>query len=836
MANKSGTFKILLKLKIIFFRVLIAQVFLLMLNTGYGSAKTGAPLVNMIPYPHVLEVSNGCLELTPDSRIVYTSETLCPLAKVLRQELYQITSMKFSVTDSKAKIGDIVLKIDPTLTGQTHTLEVSDQVLISANNYKNTAIASVSLLQAIEVKGGRAFVPKLSMIDTPHSSYRALMIDVARQKHTIDTLKQCVVMCRLYKVNYLQLHLTDDQSFTFECKAYPKLATPGRHFTQKELKELVAFADARGVTLIPEFDAPGHTTAMRKAMPELFGRSGLSVINLGKEEVYEALETIVAEMCEVFSSSPYFHIGADEAYFGALAKDEIARQAVKNKGYDNVHDLFLEFVVRMNEFVKQNGKKTVMWESFSGTGSRKVKISKDIIVMAWETLYQLPQSLLDNGYTIINVSWKPVYLTPGWRWNPDYIYSWNMFRWENHWKIAPSYHPIQIEPYQNDRIIGGMMCSWESRDEMQIPGIRLRLAPLCERIWTPDGKLPYEHFDRRFAHTDHILQKLIRPVLFNAHGLTNRDYIGPFYNHENYFANKVCLELKPLVAGATIHYTLDGSVPTKESPRYNKYLTIDKNTTVRTQVFDADSGKLGFIATRPYEFHPIEGDVEGLLMNVPHDDAGRGQHRTQFGDKVKVMLSTKLSKGTIRYTTNGSKPNASSLVYEKPIVLGKSGVVSAQYFDADNKPQGTLWRRKFDHIDAETNLTTGKPVMASSHHPNGKPEYAVDGIVDRDFHWDGTGGAPQWWQVDLEDSHKLNKIQVVNYWDGRRHYKYTVDVSLDGKTWNQVIDYSKNTKIATDKGTLHRFDPIIARYIRVTMLHNSANPGLHIVELRAYAE
>ena len=817
--------------------LVVVGVLCVLLNSGCITAEpVDVPAVSLIPWPQALEISGGSLELTPAGRVVYTSKELSPLADLLCDELYQVTSMKLSATDTPAKAGDIVLTIDPSLDGQTHVFGVTDRVVIAANNYKNTAMASVSLLQAIQMKGDQAVVPKLSMTDTPHSRYRSLLVDVARQPHTIDTLKQCVVMCRLYKVNFLQLHLTDDQSFTFESKAFPQLASPGRHFTQAELKDLVAFADVRGVTLIPEFDAPGHTSSLRRAMPDLFGRVGLSVVNLGKEEVYDALFTIVNEMCDVFDSSPYFHIGADEAYFAELAKDEIALKAVKDKGYDSVHDLFLEFVVRMNDRIKANGKQTVMWESFQGKGSRKVTVPNDILIMAWETLYQLPQSLLDNDYTILNVSWKPTYITPGRRWNPDYIYGWNMFRWENHWKIAPSYNPIQLKPYPNDRIIGGMMCSWEGRDEMQVPAIRLRLAPLCERFWTPDGKLPYDHFAARFKQTDQVLQKLICPMAFQARGLTEPDYVGPFYNRENYFAAPMQLTLEPLVKDTTVRYTLDGSVPTNESALYSKPILIDQNTTVRTQVYDADGEKLGFIATRPYEFHPIRGAVEGLLMNVPHDDAGRGEERTQFGDQVTVRLSKKMANGTIHYTTDGSEPGQASPVYGKPIVMTQSGVVSARYFDADGRPQGSLWRRTFDRIDAETNLTTGKPVTASNSHPNGKPEYAVDGVVDRDFHWDGPGGAPQWWQVDLQDSHKLSKIQVVTYWDDQRYYKYTVEVSLDGKAWNPVVDYSQNTNVATKEGTMHTFDPIIARYIRVTMLHNSANPGLHLVEVRAYAD
>ena len=794
------------------------------------------PNVNLIPWPRELQVAKARLELTRDSRIIFSTQELAPLAEVLHQEVYQTTSLNLALGVGTAGKGDILLKLDPTLAGEAHTLTVTDRIEIAGSNYKNTAMATVSLLQALETKGNRVVLPRMTLKDWPHSSYRSLMIDVARQPHTIDTLKQCVVLCRLYKISTLQLHLNDDQSFAFECKAFPKLATANFHFTQAELKELVAFADARGVTLIPELDAPGHTTAMRKVMPELFGAPRLSVINIGKEEVLAAMETIIEELCGIFHSSPYFHIGADEAYFANLAQDEQAQNAIQKKGFDNVHDLFYAYIVRMHNKVKQMGKRTVMWESFSGTGSTHVEIPRDILVMAWETAYQLPQSLLDNGYTLINVSWKPSYLTPGWRWNPEYIYGWNMYRWENHWQVAPSYVPIQLKPYPNDRIIGGMMCSWESRDEVEIPGIRLRLAPLSERIWSPDLNLPYSHFARRFAHTDEILQKLIRPVALHVKGLTDPNYIGPFYNQENHFGREINITMQPLVFGTEIRYTLDGKVPTRESQLYNAPIAINKSTTLRTQLYKENGGKLGFIATTPYEHHPITGQVDGILMQVRHDN-GRGRHRTQFGKQVTVTLQNAMPNGILRYTTNGQQPNNESLPYTRPVTLSQSGVVTARVFGDQGRPQGEPWRRAFQQLDAETNLTTGKPVTASDVVAESTlPEHAVDGIVDRNFHWDSSAGAPQWWQVDLEGSHKLSQVQIFTYWDDNRHYRYRVEVSLDGNSWNEVVDFSKNRQKATSKGFMHDFDPIIARYIRVTMLHNSANPGLHLVEVRAFAK
>ncbi len=797
---------------------------------------SGVPEVELIPWPQEIEVLKGHLELTADSRIVYGNHDLQELAEVLCQELYQVTGLALSPSAKTAGEGDILIEIDSALDGETYTFNISDHVEIRGANHKNTAMASATLLQVAKRQGKRVLLPKMAIKDWPHSPYRSLLIDIARQPHTIDTLKQCIVLCRLYKINSLQLHLSDDQSFAFECKAFPKLASEGRHFTQEELKDLVAFADARGVTLIPELDAPGHTTAMRRAMPELFGRPGLSVINIAKEEVLTAMETIIEELCGIFHSSDYFHIGADEAYFAELAKDELAKKALREKGYHDVHDLFYDYIVRMHEKVKRLGKQTVMWESFPGRGSKRVEIPRDILVMAWETAYQLPESLLNNGYDIVNVSWKPLYLTPGWRWDPEYIYDWNMYRWENHWQVAPSYVPIQLEPYPNDRILGGMMCSWESSDEMEVPGVRLRLAPMSERIWSPNQKHPYEHFARRFAHTDQVLQRLIRPVVVDVEGLTEPDYVGPFYNKENYFGRGITVTMTSAVPETQIYYTLDGTIPTKNSVRYREPLVIDTTATLRTQVYDTAGKKLGFIATIPYEHHPVISQVEGLLMQVPHDN-GRGRHRTKFGKQVTITLHTDMPEGVIRYTTDGRQPSRESPQYTKPIVLNKSGVVTARYFDVEGKPKGEMWRRSFDQIDAETNLTTGKPVSASDvAAPNTSPEMAVDGIVDRNFHWDSSAGAPQWWQVDLEASHKLNRIQVVTYWDGHRHYRYRVEVSLDGKTWTEVADFSQNTKKATEKGFMHTFDPIISRYIRVTMLHNSVNPGLHLVEVRAFTE
>ncbi len=137
-------------------------------------------------------------------------------------------------------------------------------------------------------------------------------------------------------------------------------------------------------------------------------------------------------------------------------------------------------------------------------------------------------------------------------------------------------------------------------------------------------------------------------------------------------------------------------------------------------------------------------------------------------------------------------------------------------------------------IPIDRGIAVGKPATDSGHtEPGGSPANAVDGSASGGY-W-AANPYPQWWQVDLEKPAKIDKIQVFTYSGDGRYYQYTVDVSLDGKNWTQVVDFSKNTKIASGRGFVHDFKPIEARYIRVNMLKNSANVGVHLREVRVFA-
>jgi hexosaminidase len=157
--------------------------------------------------------------------------------------------------------------------------------------------------------------------------------------------------------------------------------------------------------------------------------------------------------------------------------------------------------------VKKHGKKTLVWEGFAKTG--KTDIPRDITVMAFESKYNLPPDLLAGGYKVINAAWQPLYITPGRRWSPEYIYGWNHYRWESCWDVSAAYKkPIVVPPTPD--VIGAQMCVWEQGEHAELPSLRERLAAMSERIWNPNAGKSFADFSVRLKATDAGLENLLK--------------------------------------------------------------------------------------------------------------------------------------------------------------------------------------------------------------------------------------------------------------------------------------------------------------------------------------
>ncbi len=793
------------------------------------------PQPKVIPWPVSIKPGEGTMTLRADSRIVIGQTELTPLANVLSEEIHVLAGLRLSLAEGTARPGDIALVLDDSLAGEAHAVEIAETAAVRGGDYAAVVDGSATLLQLLADAGGRA-LPRLAIADKPHVPYRGLMIDLARKWHSVETLKQIVILCRWYKIRYLQVHLTDHPSFTFPSTAFPKLPTPGQHYTLDELRELVAFADARGVTIVPELETPGHASAAARAMPEVFDSidpatgeaRDLWVMNMANESLYETLDVLIGEMCDVFASSPYFHIGCDEVRLTKVGETPEAKAYMAKHGLADETDLYLKHIVRMHELVKRHGRQTVLWEGFAGTGSQRVTIPDDILVIAWETMYQTPDSLLDNGYTIFSCAWQPLYVAGTSRWSPEHIFGWNLYRWEHFYVYAPAVDPIQIEP--TDRLIGAQMCAWEQPEQLELRSLRKRLAAMAERIWNPVAGRTWADFAARLDAIDYGLDRIMYPFVAEVAGLTDGDYEGPEFEREIGFTESVTVTLTPVRDGLTLRYTLDESEPTTESQSYDEPLVFVDNVSIKVRAFDAAGEPAGRRWWGRYELHAIAGEVDGLITHI--EELWPNRPPTMFVDTATVTLTA--SGGAIHYNMGRIGPTVESPVYKEPLAITDTTDVTAQLFDAAGDPRGVPWTRQFNKVDFGPNLTKGKPATASRGvgMVNG-PEKAVDGLVGRDQFWQ-SGPAPAWWQVDLGEVVTLNAIHVFPRWDGDEAHQYTVEVSTDGEAWTERIDMRANADPATPEGHRHGFPPTPARHIRLRTHGDSTDPGLRLTELRAF--
>ena len=213
------------------------------------------------------------------------------------------------------------------------------------------------------------FLPAGTITDQPRFAYRGYMLDVARHFFGVDTVKQVIDRIAPYKINHLHLHLSDDQGWRIEIKSWPGLTeiggrfevdgTPGGYYTQDDYREIVAYAQSKGITVVPEVDMPGHTNAALNAYAELNadGRArdpytgievGFSSLDANKEITYEFVDAVVGELAAM-TPGPYIHIGGDESDA-------------------TPHDDYVKFIQRAQEIIAKHGKTTVGWDEVATAG------------------------------------------------------------------------------------------------------------------------------------------------------------------------------------------------------------------------------------------------------------------------------------------------------------------------------------------------------------------------------------------------------------------------------------------------------------------------------------
>lgn len=317
-----------------------------------------------------------------------------------------------------------------------------------------------------------------------------------------------------------------------------------------KLKSLVQFADDRGVTLVPELETPGHSGNACRTLPDVFGAIDpvtnmpvpQGMMNIASPKLYAALDTIIGEMCEVFASSPYFHIGFDEVSgLDGVASTPAAEAFIHDKGLKTSGELLAYFAVQTHAMVKKRGRKTILWKGAANGAA------KDIIHMAWYGNAHTATRLVAQGITTITVPWN----LAGVPWN-----EWSMYHYDS-------------EPTAQSAVFASSIPVADTFI------IKARLFDAKGKALQPAWSQPY----------------IFAPLTLQPQGLLPGS---------TWFAESVRVAIASTMNHGTVRYTLDGSVPQPSSTAFTQPLVLTSTTTIKARWFQAGNVGRGDSASAVY--------------------------------------------------------------------------------------------------------------------------------------------------------------------------------------------------------------------------------------------
>lgn len=336
------------------------------------------------------------------------------------ERFMQSISAKTNLNFGSEGKGLKVIFLAPMEKFQTIEADESYEILIKSTGVVLKAASGYGVLRGLETLKQLLYVeneafawPYAIINDAPRYPWRGLMIDVCRHWIPKELILRNLEAMASVKMNVFHWHLSEHQAFRVESKIFPKLhelGSNGEYYSQEEIQEIVEFAAARGIRVIPEFDLPGHATSYLVGYPELAAMPGpyklqenfgLSkpVMDVSKEEVYDFLDQFIGEMAALFPDA-YFHLGGDEVDFSDWDLNPSIVAFKHEKGIANNHDLQAYFNKRMEKILTKHGKKMVGWEEIANPN-----LSKDIVVQSWinhKSLFQNVQAghqaILSAGY------------------------------------------------------------------------------------------------------------------------------------------------------------------------------------------------------------------------------------------------------------------------------------------------------------------------------------------------------------------------------------------------------------------------------------------------------
>lgn len=649
--------------------------------------------IHIIPEPRETEAAEGKFSIDGSTTICTENGAWDAEAKVLTDRIGRAGGYTPATTDSPAD-NCISMKRDTTLGDEEYKIEVGErQVSLSASTRRGMFYAVQTLLQLlpaeIETLNPSKIdlsIPCVRIGDSPRFSYRGLMIDPCRHFFSVDELKRQLDVMAMLKMNYLHLHLTDNQGWRIAIDKYPQLVECSAvqetyngekygpyYYTKEDIKELVGYADSLHIDVIPEIEFPGHSLGALVAFPELSCTGGPfeseqvfgyeeNVFCIGNDSVFTLMEDVLREVAAMFPSR-YLHIGGDECVKNrwhecprcqALAKRLGLRQTPEHSVEEQLQSYGIK---RMERFISQElGKRMIGWEEILEGG-----LPDEATVMSWKgtecgakaasTAHDVVMASMADGLYLCSAQGADE-VEPAAMGGQSYL------------KDVYAFEPVPaaLAPDMHKYVIGTQACLWsEWTPDVEMLEYLLypRLMALAEVAWTAPDKKNWDDFQRRLDNMQVRLDlKGIGYHIPMPEGelTTNKVFTGDSVVMA--FTNSRSL---PMV------YTTDGSEPTAASPTLPASLTLREPCTLKVATVTA-GGRLSRVRTlavdRQDYMPAVEGDTTRVRLQLAD---GLFRNDSEYG-KAEFHTDT-----MIRSIADYNKSNFD---YKKPSLAVYTGYFS----------------------------------------------------------------------------------------------------------------------------------------------------------------
>lgn len=468
---------------------------------------------SLIPKPNRIERLEGEFELNHSSQITLQANLAEKAATWLQLELARLYNFQAQTIGQS----NIVFRTNPTLDeGEYHLIVSRSGVRLEAGSRVGFVHASATLLQLVQPKeNGGLSIPCIKITDKPRFKYRGMMLDCARHFHSVEAIKRLINQLAHYKFNTFHWHLTDDEGWRIEIKAFPELTEIGSYrgigtqiepqfshlntiyggyYSQEEVREIIAYADERGINIIPEIDIPGHCRAAIKSLPHLLQDTedksqyrsiqhyNDNVLSPALSGTYLFLDKVLEEVAALFPS-PWVHIGADEVPDGVWLESPRCQQLMQQHNYQSAKDLQGHLLGYAEKKLHSLGKRMVGWEE----AQHGNKVSKETVIYSWLS-EEAALNCAKQGFDVILQPGQSTYLDM----TQDYAPEEPGVDWaaviplESAYRYEPLAEIPESDPIRK-RILGIQCALWceiitnqPRMDYMVFP----RLTAMAEACWT----------------------------------------------------------------------------------------------------------------------------------------------------------------------------------------------------------------------------------------------------------------------------------------------------------------------------------------------------------------